>query len=91
MAGEAPAAHGLPAFPAGPVGRRQANLRRARRIKDIWSANREVYGRPGRNCRPSGEWIGAKRVGRLMHAAGIFGASRRRSAKNRATHVGDSA
>jgi hypothetical protein len=42
----------------------------------------------------SGEWIGAKRVGRLMHAVGIFGASRKRSAKttkrnHRATYVGD--
>ena len=64
-----------------PRGRRDAQL--TERIKDIWSANREVYGRPRIHAelQASGERIGAKRVGRLMRAAGIAGASRRRSAK----------
>ena len=53
------------------------------RIKEIWSANREVYGRPRIHAelQAGGERIGAKRVGRLMRSAGIVGASRRRSTK----------
>ena len=52
-------------------------------IKEIWSANREVYGRPRIHAelQAAGERIGAKRVGRLMRRAGIAGASRRRSTK----------
>lgn len=61
--------------------RRDAQL--SERIKAIWSANRQVYGRPRIHAelQEAGERIGAKRVGRLMRAAGIAGASRRRSAK----------
>ena len=53
------------------------------RIKEIWSANREVYGRSRIHAelREEGKRIGAKRVGRLMREAGIEGVSRRRSAK----------
>ena len=61
--------------------RRDAQL--TERIKEIWSANCEVYGRPRIHAelQASGERIGAKRVGRLMRRAGIAGASRRRSTK----------
>ena len=61
--------------------RRDAQL--SERIKEIWSANREVYGRPRIHAelQAGGERIGAKRVGRLMRRAGIAGASRRRSTK----------
>ena len=61
--------------------RRDAQL--TERIKEIWSANREVYGRPRIHAelQAGGERIGAKRVGRLMRRAGIAGASRRRSTK----------
>ena len=61
--------------------RRDAHL--SERIKEIWSANREVYGRPRIHAelQAGGERIGAKRVGRLMRSAGIVGASRRRSTK----------
>ena len=61
--------------------RRDAPL--TERIKEIWSANYEVYGRPRIHAelREEGKRIGAKRVGRLMRAAGIAGVSRRRSAK----------
>ena len=61
--------------------RRDAHL--SERIKEIWSANREVYGRPRIHAelQAGGERIGAKRVGRLMRRAGIAGASRRRSTK----------
>ena len=61
--------------------RRDAQL--TERIKEIWSANREVYGRPRIHAelQAGGERIGAKRVGRLMRGAGIAGASRRRSTK----------
>ena len=53
------------------------------RIKEIWSANREVYGRPRIHAelREQGKRIGAKRIGRLMREAGIAGVSRRRSTK----------
>ena len=61
--------------------RRDAQL--TERIKEIWSGNYEVYGRPRIHAelREEGKRIGAKRVGRLMRAAGIAGVSRRRSAK----------
>ncbi len=61
--------------------RRDAQL--SERIKEIWSANREVYGRPRIHAelQAGGERIGAKRVGRLMRRAGIAGVSRRRSTK----------
>ena len=61
--------------------RRDAQLRQ--RIKEIWSANREVYGRPRIHAelQAAGERIGAKRVARVMREAGIAGASRRRWAK----------
>ena len=61
--------------------RRDAQL--TERIKEIWSANREVYGRPRIHAelQAGGERIGAKRVGRLMRRAGIAGVSRRRSTK----------
>ena len=57
--------------------------RLSERIKEIWSANREVYGRSRIHAelQADGERIGAKRVGRLMRRAGIVGASRRRWAK----------
>ena len=65
--------------------RRDAQL--TERIKEIWSAKHEVYGRPRIHAelREEGKRIGAKRVGRLMRAAGIEGVSRRRSAKSGAT------
>ena len=62
--------------------RRDAQL--TERIKEIWSGNYEVYGRPRIHAelREEGKRIGAKRVGRLMRAAGIAaGVSRRRSTK----------
>ena len=61
--------------------RRDAQL--TERIKEIWGANYEVYGRPRIHAelREEGKRIGAKRVGRLMRAAGIAGVTRRRSTK----------
>ena len=61
--------------------RRDAQL--TERIKEIWGGNYEVYGRPRIHAelREEGKRIGAKRVGRLMRAAGIEGVSRRRTAK----------
>ena len=65
----------------GSSARRDAQM--LERIKEIWSANREVYGRPRIHAelQAGGERIGAKRVGRLMRRAGIAGANRRRSTK----------
>ena len=67
----------------GPSARARRDGQLTERIKEIWSANREVYGRPRIHAelREEGERIGAKRVGRLMREAGIVGVSRRRSAK----------
>ncbi len=67
----------------GPSGRARRDAQLTERIKEIWSANREVYGRPRIHAelQAGGERIGAKRVGRLMRRAGIVGASRRRSTK----------
>ena len=61
--------------------RRDAQL--LEQIKAIWSANRQVYGRPRIHAelQEAGEPVSAKRVGRLMRRAGIAGASRRRSTK----------
>ena len=61
--------------------RRDAQL--TERIKEIWGGNYEVYGRLRIHAelREEGKRIGQKRVGRLMRAAGIAGASRRRSTK----------
>ena len=67
----------------GPSARARRDAQLTERIKEIWSANREVYGRPRIHAelQAGGERIGAKRVGRLMRRAGIAGASRRRSTK----------
>ena len=68
----------------GPSARARRDAQLTEQIKkEIWSANREVYGRPRIHVelQAAGERIGAKRVGRLMRRAGIVGASRRRSAK----------
>ena len=67
----------------GPSARARRDAQLTEQIKEIWSANREVYGRPRIHAKlqAGGERIGAKRVGRLMRRAGIAGASRRRSAK----------
>ena len=67
----------------GPSARARRDGQLTERIKEIGSANREVYGRPRIHAelREEGERIGAKRVGRLMREAGIVGVSRRRSAK----------
>ena len=67
----------------GPSARARRDARLQDRIKAIWSANREVYGRPRIHAelQADGERIGAKRVGRLMRRAGIAEASRRRSTK----------
>ena len=67
----------------GPSARARRDAQLSERIKEIWSANREVYGRPRIHAelQAGGERIGAKRVGRLMRRAGIAGASRRRSTK----------
>ena len=67
----------------GPSARARRDAQLTERIKEIWSANREVYGRPRihTELQAGGERIGAKRVGRLMRDAGIAGASRRHSAK----------
>ena len=67
----------------GPSARARRDAQMTERIKEIWSANREVYGRPRIHAelQAGGERIGAKRVGRLMRRAGIAGASRRRSTK----------
>ena len=51
------------------------------RTKEIWGANREVYGRPRIRAELPAD---GERVGRLMREAGIAGASRRRSAKTTA-------
>ena len=55
--------------------RRDAQL--TERIKEIWGGNYEVYGRPRIHAelREEGKRVGAKRVGRLMRAAGIEGTS----------------
>ena len=55
----------------------------------IWSANREVYGRPRIHAelQADGERIGAKRVGRLMRHAGIVGVSRRVVGWSMAAHL----
>ena len=67
--------------------RRDAQL--TERIKGIWSANREVYGRPRIHAelQEDGERIGAKRVGRLMRHAGIVGVSRRVVGWSMAAHL----
>ena len=66
-----------------PSARARRDVQLTERIKEIWSANYEVYGRPRIHAelREEGKRIGAKRVGRLMREAGIAGVSRRRSAK----------
>lgn len=53
------------------------------RIKEVWTANREVYGRPRIHAelQAAGERVSAKRVGRLMRRAGIAGVSRRRTTR----------
>ena len=70
----------------GPSARARRDAQLQDRIKAIWSANREVYGRPRIHAelQADGERIGAKRVGRLMRRARIAGASRRRSTKTTA-------
>ena len=70
----------------GPSARARRDAQLQERIKAIWSANREVYGRPRIHAelQADGERIGAKRVGRLMRRARIAGASRRRSTKTTA-------
>jgi len=52
----------------------------AQKIRAIWAANREVYGRPRiyAELKEQGECVAEKRVGRLMRAEGIRGVSRRR-------------
>ena len=67
----------------GPSPRARRDAQLTEQIKEIWSANREGYGRPRIHAelQAAGERVGAKRVGRLMRRAGIAGASRRRSAK----------
>ena len=53
------------------------------RIKEVWTANREVYGRLRIHAelQAAGERVSAKRVGRLMRRAGIAGVSRRRTTR----------
>ena len=67
----------------GPSARARRDAQLTERFKEIWSGNREVYGRPRIHAelQAGGERIGAKRVGRLMRSAGIVGASRRHSTK----------
>ena len=59
----------------GPSARARRDAHLLERIKAIWSANREVYGRPRIHAelQADGERIGAKRVGRLMWHAGSSG------------------
>jgi putative transposase len=52
-----------------------------KRVRTIHASSRETYGAPRVHAelRASGEKHGRKRIARLMRAAGLVGASRRRS------------
>ena len=63
-----------------PSARARRDQQLQEQIKELWDANRQVYGRPRIHAelQESGQRVSAKRVGRLMQRAGIAGASRRR-------------